>query len=93
MTEILALLAKRLATELVVEVNQVAEPFKTNLLNWMEKMADRQMNGSAADSYQCLRHELAAWLSEFDALGMIDQHRLLSLLCQDAARIFGINEK
>jgi len=84
-------LAERLATELVDEIDQVAEPYRSNLLTWVEKMANSQLRAMRADSCPSMHHELTAWLSGFDTLGMIDQHQLLRLLCQDAARIFGKN--
>ncbi len=87
-------LAERLAAQLTVQIEQVDEPNRSRLLAWIEKMANGQMvkepiSNWAGFSEANVCHELATWLSEFDALGMIDQYQLLRLLCQDAARFFG----
>ena len=74
-------LAERLAAELAVEIDRVKEPYRSNLITWLNGLAGREivnMNG-----------DLAAWLDELGGVLMIDQYALIRIVCQEAERYFG----
>ena len=74
-------LAERLAAELVDEISRVKEPYRSNLLAWLEKTAGREITN--------LHGDLAEWLDELGGLLMIDQYTLIRIVCQEAERYFG----
>ena len=74
-------LAERLAAELADEISRVKEPYRSNLLSWLEKTAGRKLDN--------LNGDLAAWLDELGGLLMIDQYTLIRIVCQEAERYFG----
>jgi len=73
-------LAERLAAELTVEIFQVEEPYRSNLLAWLSDLAGREIVDFSDD--------LAAWLDELGIL-MMDQYTLIRIVCQEAERYFG----
>ena len=74
-------LAQRLAAELAAEIDQVKEPYRSNLLAWLNKTAGRKLTN--------LKGDLAAWLDELGGALMIDQYELIRIVCQEADRYFG----
>ncbi|MBC8508495.1 MAG: hypothetical protein H8D34_26865 [Chloroflexi bacterium] len=78
-------LAERLAAELADEIDQVKEPYRSNLITWLNGLAGREivnMNG-----------DLAAWLDELGGFLMIDQYALIRIVCQEAERYFGSSDR
>jgi len=74
-------LAERLAAELADEISKVKEPYRSNLLAWLNKTAGRKLTN--------LKGDLAAWLDELGGALMIDQYELIRIVCQEAERYFG----
>ena len=73
------ILAERLANEIEASISQVAEPYRSRLLAWIEKQMGKPVKGD----------NLSHWLHGFDTISMIDQYQLLQIVCDEAARIFG----
>jgi len=73
------ILAERLANEIEISISQVAEPYRSHLLAWIEGQMGEPVQGD----------NLSCWLHGFDAISMIDQYQLLQIVCDEAARIFG----
>ena len=73
------ILAERLANEIEASISQVAEPYRTRLLAWIEGQMGEPVQGD----------NLSCWLHGFDVISMIDQYQLLQIVCDEAARIFG----
>ena len=74
-------LAERLAAELVDEISKVREPYRSNLLAWLDKTAGRKLDD--------LNSDLAEWLDELGGVLMFDQYKLIRIVCQEAERYFG----
>jgi len=74
-------LAERLAAELADEISKVKEPYRSNLIVWLNKTAGRKLTNLTGD--------LAAWLDELGGVLMIDQYELIRIVCQEAERYFG----
>jgi len=74
-------LAERLAAELVDEIDQVKEPYRSNLIAWLNALAGREIVN--------LNGDLAAWLDELGGILMLDQYTLIRIVCQEAERYFG----
>ena len=74
-------LAKRLAAELADEISKVEEPYRTNLITWLNGLAGREIVN--------LNGDLAVWLDELGGFLMIDQYSLIRIVCQEAERYFG----
>ena len=74
-------LAQRLAAELAAEIDQVKEPYRANLLIWLNGIAGREIAN--------LNGDLAAWLDELGGFLMMDQYELIRIVCQEAERYFG----
>jgi len=81
------ILAERLANEIEKSINQVAEPYRSRLLAWIEKHVLSSAEGQMGKPVQ--GDNLSHWLHGFDAISMIDQYQLLQIVCDEAARIFG----
>jgi len=77
----LPLLAERLAAELVEEISKVEEPYRSNLITWLNGLAGREIVN--------LNGDLAVWLDELGGFLMIDQYSLIRIVCQEAERYFG----
>jgi len=77
----LPLLAERLAAELADEIERVKEPYRSNLITWLNGLAGREIVN--------LNGDLAAWLDELGGFLMIDQYSLIRIVCQEAERYFG----
>ena len=73
------ILAERLANEIEISISQVAEPYRSHLLAWIEGQMGEPVQGD----------NLSCWLHGFDVISMIDQYQLLQIVCDEAARIFG----
>ena len=80
----LPLLAERLAAELADAIDQVKEPYRSNLLAWLDKIAGRKIDN--------LNGDLAAWLDELGGVLMIDQYTLIRIVCREAERYFGTRQ-
>jgi len=78
-------LSKRLAAELSDEIYQVKEPYRTNLITWLNGLAGREIID--------LNGDLAAWLDELGGALMMDQYALIRIVCQEAERYFGLNDR
>ena len=76
------ILAERLANEIEASISQVAEPYRSRLLAWIEGQMGKPVQND----------NLSCWLHGFDAISMIDQYELLQIVCGDAARIFRDNK-
>ena len=74
-------LAERLAAELADEIDQVKEPYRSNLITWLNGLAGREIVN--------LNGDLAAWLAELGGVLMMDQYALIRIVCQEAERYFG----
>jgi hypothetical protein len=74
-------LAERLAAELADEIDQVKEPYRSNLITWLNGLAGREIVN--------LNGDLAAWLAELGGVLMMDQYSLIRIVCQEAERYFG----
>jgi len=74
-------LAQRLAAELADEISKVKEPYRSNLINWLNGLAGREIIN--------LNGDLATWLDELGGALMIDQYELIRIVCQEAERYFG----
>ncbi|MBL7162831.1 MAG: hypothetical protein ISS57_09520 [Anaerolineales bacterium] len=74
-------LAERLATELADEISKVKEPYRSNLIIWLNGLAGREIVN--------LNGDMAAWLAELGGFLMIDQYALIRIVCQEAERYFG----
>ena len=74
-------LAKRLAAELADEISKVEEPYRTNLITWLNGLAGREIVN--------LNGDLAVWLDELGGFLMIDQYSLIRIVCLEAERYFG----
>jgi len=81
MTVQLPPLAQRLAAELAADIDQVKEPYRSNLLAWLNGLAGREIVN--------LNGDLASWLDELGGALMIDQYELIRIVCQEAERYFG----
>ena len=77
-------LAERLAAELAVEICQVEEPYRSNLMAWLSDLAGREIVD--------LSDDLATWLDELGIL-MMDQYALIRIVCQEAERYFGTRRR
>lgn len=81
MAEMLSPLATRLAAELAAEINKVQEPYRTNLIQWINNQAGREISN--------LNGDLTVWLSELgDAPEMTRQYVLVRGVCQKAETHF-----
>jgi len=78
-------LAERLAAELTDEINQVKEPYRSNLMTWLNGLAGREIVN--------LNGDLATFLAELGGFLMIDQYALIRIVCQEAERYFGLNDR
>ena len=85
MAALLPPLAERLAAELAVEISKVKEPYRSNLLIWLNGIAGREIDN--------LNGDLAAWLDELGGVLMIDQYALIRIVCQEAERYFGSSDR
>ncbi len=74
-------LAERLAAELAEEISKVKEPYRSNLITWLNGLAGREIVN--------LNGDLAAWLDELGGALMMDQYALIRIVCQEAKRYFG----
>ena len=81
MTVQLPPLAQRLAAELAADIDQVKEPYRSNLLAWLNGLAGREIVN--------LNGDLASWLDELGGALMIDQYELIRIVCREAERYFG----
>ena len=78
-------LAERLAAELAAEIDQVKEPYRTNLLLWLNDITGREMRDLSMD--------LAVWFAELEGIQIIEQYALVRDVCKKAKRYFGLSEK
>ena len=74
-------LAERLAAELADEISKVEEPYRSNLITWLNGLAGREIIN--------LNSDLAEWLDELGGVLMCDQYKLIRIVCQEAERYFG----
>jgi hypothetical protein len=78
-------LAERLAAELAAEIVRIKEPYRTNLLLWLNDLTGREMRD--------LSMGLAAWFAELEGIQIIEQYALVRDVCKKAKRYFGLSEK
>jgi hypothetical protein len=77
-------LTQRLAAELAAEIDQVKEPYRTNLLLWLNDITGREMRDLSMD--------LAVWFAELEGIQIIEQYALVRDVCKKAKRYFGLSE-
>ena len=82
-------LSASLASELAGMVAQVAEPYRTRLVDWLSQQAQRGPCALATLPPTSLEQTLSAWLDEFDPVAMTEHYVLLRQVVCQAQRIFG----
>ena len=78
-------LAQHLASEQASDIARVKEPYRSNLLLWLNDLTGRDMDDLDTD--------LAHWLADLEGTQIIEQYALVRDVCKKAKRHFGLRER